>query len=126
MRILLGVFLTVFAVLISGCSDTSSKTESFKFMDLGNVYQVFFYYNGILYMESPSFDHVYTKLPEDYTYVGETVNVGTIFDLGEMESNVSGSVYKNESTVDTAIIAFSGDLYEDGLPRYLLCIPCEQ
>ncbi|MBO5214064.1 MAG: hypothetical protein J6B86_04785 [Clostridia bacterium] len=131
------IVITLFFIL-SGCSpdsiesfedDSVSASETEEFIDGLDgpfAHQPFFCYNGILYVVSHSLGSVFTELPEGYSYVGETVNVGTIFGLKEMESNVSGSIYKNNTTSEYAIIAFPGGEYEDGLPRYVLCIPCEE
>ncbi len=134
LRSLLCGLLIAFVFAICGCADADSftATESDLIptdnqLDVSEKliygHQIFFCYNGVLYQQSPSYGDVYTELPEGYVCVGETVNVGTIFDLGEMESNESGTLYRKEGSSDVMIFSFPGNLYEDGRCRYLLCVP---
>ena len=56
-----------------------------------------YFYNGKLAYE----------LPEGYEYVGNVINVGNTFSGKNLEGNVDGKIYINESVSDTAYFSWA-------------------
>lgn len=104
----------VSAALLTVIFTGPAETEPF----LDNAAPMHFYYEGDLY----TMHHISTVtkvLPEGYDYLENVVNVGNKFSGTDFEGNLDGKIYLNSEDETQAYVAIPGELYEDGITRYV-------